>query len=82
MVERLFLAVPRGCLSFVIVVVPDHTHLLLLLYQTRRKNPLLQTYTCFYMRRAELAPVVKSKNIFTDIVFKTLLNEWHVIMSY
>ena len=28
MVERLFLAVPRGCLRFVIVVFPDHTHLL------------------------------------------------------
>ena len=28
MVERLFLAVPRGCLHFVIVVFPDHTHLL------------------------------------------------------
>ena len=28
MAERLFLAVPRGCLRFVIVVFPDHTHLL------------------------------------------------------
>ena len=27
-VQRLFLAVPRGCLQFVIVVFPDHTHLL------------------------------------------------------
>ena len=31
MVERLFLAVPRGCLQFVIVVFPDHTHLLCLI---------------------------------------------------
>ena len=30
MVERLFLAVPRGCLRFMIVVLPDHTHLLFL----------------------------------------------------
>ena len=30
MVERLFLAVPRGCLQFVVVVFPDHTHLLFL----------------------------------------------------
>ena len=30
MVEPLFLAVPRGCLQFVIVVLPDHTHLLFL----------------------------------------------------
>ena len=28
MVERLFLTVPRGGLQFVIVVFPDHTHLL------------------------------------------------------
>ena len=28
MVEGLFLAVPGGCLQFVIVVFPDHTHLL------------------------------------------------------
>ena len=30
MVEQLFLAVPRGRLWFVIVVFPDHTHLLFL----------------------------------------------------
>ena len=28
MVDWLFLAVPRGCLQFVIVVFPDHAHLL------------------------------------------------------
>ena len=31
MVERLFLAVPWGSLQFVIVVFPDHTHLLFLM---------------------------------------------------
>ena len=31
MVEWLFLAVPWGCLQFVIVVFPDHTHLLFLI---------------------------------------------------
>ena len=30
MVEQLFLSVPWGCLRFVIVVFPDHTHLLFL----------------------------------------------------
>ena len=35
MVERLFLAVPQGCLRFVIVVFPDHTHSLL--FTIRRK---------------------------------------------
>ena len=33
MVERLFLAVPRGCLQFVIVVFPDHTHLLFFIFE-------------------------------------------------
>ena len=32
MVVRLFLAVPRGCLQFVLVVFPDHTHLLFLMH--------------------------------------------------
>ena len=31
MVEQLFLAVPRGFLPFVIVVFPEHTHLLFLI---------------------------------------------------
>ena len=30
MIDWLFLAVPWGCLQFVIVVIPDHTHLLFL----------------------------------------------------
>ena len=34
MVERLFLAVPRGCLQFVIVVFTDHTHLLFFIHST------------------------------------------------
>ena len=41
MVKRLFLAVPRGCLQFVIVVFPDHTHLLflkILLFSTHKMN--------------------------------------------
>ena len=28
MVEQLLLALPRGCLRFVILVFPDHTHLI------------------------------------------------------
>ena len=35
--ERLFLAVPRGCLQFVIVVFPDHTHLLFFKGDTCRR---------------------------------------------
>ena len=33
MVEWLFLAVPWGCLRFVIVVLPDHAHLLFLIHK-------------------------------------------------
>ena len=33
MVEQHFLAVPQGCLRFVIVVFPDHTHLLFFILQ-------------------------------------------------
>ena len=54
MVERLFLAVPSGCLQFVIVVFPDHTHLLFLVmeadimkkvseYDEKIDNHILQT---------------------------------------
>ena len=41
MVELLFLAVPRGCPQFVIVVFPDHTHLLffMLLNQLKLRTP-------------------------------------------
>ena len=38
MVERLFLTVPQGCLQFVIVVFPDHTHLLFLTGQAYFKQ--------------------------------------------
>ena len=39
-VEQLFLAVPWGCLRFVIVVVPDHTHLLFINFTVHLK-PML-----------------------------------------
>ena len=38
MVERLFLAVPEGCLQFVIVVFPDHTHLLFFMLSLSDNN--------------------------------------------
>ena len=38
MVERLFLVMPRGCLQFVIVVFPDHTHLLFFIYHGSKHN--------------------------------------------
>ena len=43
-VGRLFLAVPWGCLRFVIVVFPDHTHLLLFWkFKVPNKGPFVST---------------------------------------
>ena len=43
MVEGLFLTVPRGCLQFVIVIFPDHTHLLFLYRENVKKIFLSET---------------------------------------
>ena len=56
MVERLFLAVPRGCLQLVIVVFPDHTHLLFLNLhrlgpiEQKVKNITLKKYIILYTK--------------------------------
>ena len=50
MVERLFLAVQRGCLRFVIVVFPDLTHLLFfmepLFFCFRRLGCKVSAHSC------------------------------------
>ena len=43
MVERLFLAVPRGFMQFVIVVFPVHTHLLFYMRLSRKYSVMLKT---------------------------------------
>ena len=73
MVERLFLAVPRGCLRFVIVVFPDYTHLLFLLsvkgnsMRTKFWLPLVQALLCELKTdtivAADLDVKQKNKNI-------------------
>ena len=45
MAERLFLVVPWGCLRFVIVVFPDHTHILFLLRKQPKKHRSLTRTT-------------------------------------
>ena len=54
MAERLFLTVPRGCLRFVIVVFPDHTHLLFLLLRMRNRKIIVlflnQNICCVYSK--------------------------------
>ena len=69
MVERLFLTVPRGCLQYVIVVFPDHTHLLFL---KAKKD----WYAMFFSGEgvAIKVPVEKGKNItgkyYKDVVLE------------
>ena len=63
MVERLFLAVPRGCLQFVIVVFPDHTHLLFL------KNNM------FRRSRTHLKQYLRSRSFLALMDFEEPLNE-------
>ena len=56
MVEQLFLAVPRGCLQFVIVVFPDHTHILVLGKTMKLPSAFLvslsiyEKHNCCYLR--------------------------------
>ena len=51
MVERLFLTVPRGCLQFVIVVFPDHAHLLFFMVCTGICGSLLscEAHSIFHL---------------------------------
>ena len=46
MVERLFPAMPQGCLRFVIVVFPDHTHLIFLIVNALVCQSGLQWILC------------------------------------
>ena len=58
MVERLFLAVPRGCLQSVIVVFPDHTHLLFLFLLCFRRVCLLMPCGSPCWERVDLLALV------------------------
>ena len=57
MVERLFLAVPRVCLQFMIVVVPGHTFLLFLM-------SLSCVVLCFFFYICNLNFVIRIITIF------------------
>ena len=76
MVERLFLAVPRGCLQFVIVVFPDHTHLLFLRFSiksfsecTEKSGNFQGTFLfyCHFLAKKILKPLKKTEILCTEI---------------
>ena len=75
MVERLFLTVPRGCLQFVIVVFPDHTHLLFLSCPRVREASLshqpavkVQRNLCIYYSKTCVKQPLSKR---LKLVFKT-----------
>ena len=90
MVEQLFLAVPRVCLRFVIVVFPDHTHLLFFSNcWCKRENvepdalkewkinifKIIDTRSSFYSRNTHLLPP-KSKSSFRHL--KRGIQDFHM----
>ena len=56
MVERLFLAVPQGCLRFVIVVFPDHTHLLFFIAVRCLKENVSLIYIALFESKKQNLP--------------------------
>ena len=62
MVERLFLAVPRGCLQFAIAVFPDHTHLLF--FSIVKHDPVSINYVKLLHYNSEIT--AKSALIITE----------------
>ena len=65
MVERLFLGMPRGCRRFVIVVFPDHTHLLFLYLRCFLLTVLLEFKTEQRYSQCEHGqPIEKTRRLF------------------
>ena len=58
MVEQLFLVVSQGCLRFVIVVFPDHTHLLFLVAE------LATLGNSYNLHKSKMAPIYTEKATF------------------
>ena len=64
MVERLFLAVPRGCLRF-LIVFPDHTHLAI--FGVRKFTILCRGFLNCAWRRVSLRMIVTDIFIWSKI---------------
>ena len=65
MVGQLFLTVQRGCLQFVIVVIPDHTHLLFFTLQASE----FRLYTSYFTLQSSEFTVQTSHFIFQTSYF-------------
>ena len=80
MVEWLFFTVPLGCLRFVIVVFPDHTHLLYqeILCQSRLQTVFVNACFIVYTYKKEhklisciLSPVLRHDYILLPLIMQT-----------
>ena len=72
MVERLFPTVPQGCLQFVILVFPDHTHLLFFIANcsscTAIVNLISNCCQIHVIKYCEKVYKISSKNLFWYIL--------------
>ena len=78
MVERLFLAMPRGFLQFVIVVFPDHTHLLFLLiyiYKKTTSGTTMCTCHTIHLQPSNITAIYMVKSGYSSLKMSTYLCE-------
>ena len=80
MVEWLFLAVPWGCLRFVIVIFPDHTHLLFcisfLSLPINFYPNIKQPCSSFWSSSLNVYPNAK---VIMNMVYYLIDLEWYII---
>ena len=79
MVERLLLTVPRGCLQFVIVVFPDHTHLLFLFIVTPIVGVCNCSMFCYILLyvNSSIAIILMGKR---ELIALLNLSSWCLVM--
>ena len=85
-VGRLFLEVPRGCLQFVIVVFPDHTHLLFMnvtlkyaLFLKIRNVALYQERTILIISKFQYMQCIGSRPVKPKPVSRGISSKWYTI---
>ena len=83
MVERPFLAMPWGCLQFVIVVFPDHTHSLFLskLSHSNDKHRYLLCIIDVFSKYAWVVPIKDQTGKTLVIAFKSVLKSGRFLKS-
>ena len=81
MVERLFLTVPRGYLQFVIVVFPDHTHLLFSIEEHGKAMAFDASFRdanvhLVYVNRCNQASNITENPVFCNIILSFDFDVW------